>query len=58
MCLKLYSNNKIIGDLKNGKIRIFFRSFGANKRMLRVFRGALRFFNFFVGSLCVRNCVP
>ena len=58
MYYKLISNNKIIRDLKNCKIRIFVRIFGAIKGWLGVFRGALRVPNFFVTSLCVRNCIP
>ena len=58
MCQKLYSGNKIIGDLKNCKIRIFVRIFGANKGRLRGFRGALRVPNFVLASLCARNCIP
>ena len=54
----MYSNNKIIGDLKNGEIRIFFRIVGINKGCIGVFRGALRVPNFFVASLCARNCIP
>ena len=49
---------KKIGDLKNGENRIFFRIFGVNKGSLWVFAGALRVPNFFVTSLCVRNCIP
>ena len=36
----------------------FFRTFGANKRRLGVFRGALRVPDFFVASLCNRNYIP
>ena len=54
----MYSNNKIIGNLENGKIIIVFRIFGANKGNLGVFRGALRVPNFFVPSLRAINCIP
>ena len=54
----MYSGNKIIGDLKNGKIRIFFRIFGANKGSLGVFRGDLGVPNCFVISRRARNCIP
>ena len=58
MCYKFYSGNKIIGDLKNGEIRIFFRIFGIKKGNLEVFRSALGVPKFFVASLCASNCMP
>ena len=54
---KLYSCNKIIGDLKNGEIRIFFVYLQQVRLVLGVFLGALRVPNFFVASLFARNCI-
>ena len=53
-----FSGNKIIGDLKNGEIRILFHRFGESKGSLGVFRGDLGVPNFFVASLCARNFIP
>ena len=54
----MISNNKIICDLKNGKIRIFFRIFGINKGRLGEFGGSLRVPNFSATSLFARNSNP
>ena len=49
---------KIIGDLKNGEIRIFFVFLEQIRVVLRVFRGALGVPNFFIVSMCAINCIP
>ena len=54
----MYSCNKIIGDLKNGEIRIFFVFLEQIRVVLRVFRGTCIVGNFFIVSLCARNCTP
>ena len=54
----MYSGNKIIGDLKNGEIRIFFVILEEIRVVLVVFRGNCIVANFFVASLCARNCIP
>ena len=56
--LVIVYRQKVIGDTKNGGIRIFVRIFGANKGRLRGFRDALRVANFFLAILCARNCIP
>ena len=48
----------MIGDLKNGEIRIFFLLLEQIRAVLGVLRGALRVPNFFVASLRARNCIP
>ena len=48
----------MIGDIKNGEIRIFFVFLEQIRAVLGVFRGALRVPNFFVVSLRARNCIP
>ena len=52
VCQKLYSCNKIIGDLKNGKIRFFFVFLEQIRAVLGVFRGALSVPNFWCQSAC------
>ena len=54
----MYSGHKIIGDLKNGEIRIFFVFLEQIRVVFRVFRGALGVPIFVVVSLCARNCIP
>ena len=58
MCYKLDSGNKIIGDLKNGEIRIFFVILEQIRVVLGVFRGTCVVANFFTAILCVRNGIP
>ena len=54
----MYSGNKIIGDLNNGEIRIFFVFLEQIRTVFGVFRGALRVPNFFVDSTLARNGIP
>ena len=54
----MYSGHKIIGDLKNGEIRIFYVFLEQIRAVFGVFRGALRVLNFFVVSLRPRNGIP
>ena len=54
----MYSGNKIIGDLKNGEIRIFFVFSEQIRAVLGVFRGALWVLNSFVVNLRARNVIP
>ena len=56
--LEMVFRQKIIGDLKNGEIRFFFVFLEQIRVVLGVFRGALGVPNFFVVSLCARNCIP
>ena len=58
MCYKLYSGNRIIGDLINGEIRIFFVFLEQIRLVLGVFRGTCIVANFFKTILRARNGIP
>ena len=58
VCQKLYSGNNIIVRFQKRRNQFFFCIFGVNKCSLGVFRGALGVSNFFVTSLCAKNCIP
>ena len=58
VCQKLYSCNKILGELKNGEIGIIFVFLEQIWAVLGVFRGTCIVANFFIVSLRARNCIP
>ena len=49
---------KLLAVPKTAKLEFIWRIFGINNCSLEVYRGALRVSNFFVASLCVKNCIP
>ena len=52
----MYSGNNIIGDLKNDEIR-FFAIYDGVWGWSNVYHGTFIVANFFIASLCARNCI-
>ena len=49
---------KLFAISKTAKLEFFFHVFGANKDSLGMLCCALNVMNFYVATVCARNCIP